>query len=519
MTLKTIIQGFGAAVAVLILRIWPQLSSYHPVIYHSFLPMRSVIWGVLIDVGVVTLLAALLFRYLEKSETGLRTAVWAFVAAELAAALVPAGEAMRHAPIPYLSPNLAYIVTLLAALAVRWLWPLEYRLAVRGFGVLLAIGGCCMVWMIPELFYLGLRAQRADAQVPVTHPAPVSERSSRASDGGRIVWLLFDELSYDQTFEHRFAGLAMPAFDRLRGKSIVFSDLKPAGYYTDRVVPAFLLGKEVDSIRGGLDGEAMVKLDGNKQWEAFDAHATLFSDAQRLGWSTGVVGWYNPYCRILVGTLNYCFWRMGDGQSDGATPDYSALQNAAAPVMETVRALKHEPGFPQEKHADDLAAIMPQAEALIRDPSIRFAFIHLPVPHPPGIYDRKSGRLRATGTYIDNLALADWSLGELMRILNATASAPKTTMIVCSDHSWRLPIWRSTGLWTKEEEAASHGRFDPRPVLMIHYPGQQTEHDVTAPFDELRIHDIVEQLLRGQQPDFGRSLLAGDAGTPNAARP
>ena len=29
------------------------------------------------------MLAALLFRYLEKSETGLRTAVWAFVAAEL----------------------------------------------------------------------------------------------------------------------------------------------------------------------------------------------------------------------------------------------------------------------------------------------------------------------------------------------------------------------------------------------------------------------------------------------------
>ena len=64
---------------------------------------------------------------------------------------------------------------------------------------------------------------------------------------------------------------------------------------------------------------------GSKHWQAFDAHATLFSDAQRLGWTTGVVGWYNPYCRILAGTLNYCYWRMGDGQSDGALPDHSAL--------------------------------------------------------------------------------------------------------------------------------------------------------------------------------------------------
>ncbi len=77
MNLKTFVQGFGAAITVMILRVWPHLSSYHPVIYHSFLPTRSVIWGVLLDLGAVTLLAALLFRYLEKNETGLRTVLWA----------------------------------------------------------------------------------------------------------------------------------------------------------------------------------------------------------------------------------------------------------------------------------------------------------------------------------------------------------------------------------------------------------------------------------------------------------
>jgi hypothetical protein len=105
MNLKTFVQGFGAAIIVLILRVWPQLSNYHPVIYHSFLPMHNVIWGILIDLGVLTLLAALLFRYLGKSETGLRTVVWAFVAAELASALVTAFAAMRRAPIPHLSPD------------------------------------------------------------------------------------------------------------------------------------------------------------------------------------------------------------------------------------------------------------------------------------------------------------------------------------------------------------------------------------------------------------------------------
>ena len=63
---------------------------------------------------------------------------------------------------------------------------------------------------------------------------------------------------------------------------------------------------------------------------------------------------------------------------------------------------------------------MPRAETLIRDQSIDFVFIHLPVPHPPGIYDRRAGHQRPTGTYIDNLALADRTLGDLMRILDAT---------------------------------------------------------------------------------------------------
>ncbi len=100
-----------------------------------------------------------------------------------------------------------------------------------------------------------------------------------------------------------------------------------------------------------------------------------------------------------------------------------------------------------------------------------------------------------------------------------TALAAKTTVIVCSDHSWRVPMWRSTPVWTKEDEAASQGRFDPRPVLMIHLPGQQAEQDVTAPFNELRLHEIIETLLRGGKPAFQKALLAGGPGLPIAINP
>ena len=197
---------------------------------------------------------------------------------------------------------------------------------------------------------------------------------------------------------------------------------------------------------------------------------------------------------------------MGDGQSDGALPDQSVWQNAMAPLAESGRRWNHEPVFAQQRHMQDQGVIVPQAEALISDQSINFVFIHLPVPHPPGAYDRThQGR---TGSYIDNLALADKALEELLTTLAGTSTGKKATVIVCSDHSWRVPMWRSTPLWTREDEAASHGRFDPRPVLMVHFPGQQTEQDVTRPFDEIRIHEMIETLLRGQQPHF-ESLMAG----------
>jgi len=70
MNSKTILQGFGAAMLVLLLRVWPLLSSRHSAFYHSFLHMQSVVWGNLIDVIVLSLLLATIFVFLQKGEGG-----------------------------------------------------------------------------------------------------------------------------------------------------------------------------------------------------------------------------------------------------------------------------------------------------------------------------------------------------------------------------------------------------------------------------------------------------------------
>jgi hypothetical protein len=509
MNFKTFVEGFGAAILLLLLPVWPQLSPHHQVLYHSFLPMQSMVRGVLIDLIVVTLLAAFLFWYLHKKEAGQRNFVWAWVAAVLLPVVFANAAFLSQVALPHLYSSLLFYGALVAALLLRWLQPVVYLRAVRGLRLLLVLVGCSVVWMLPELVYQCLRAQPFDAPVPVLRASAASVQRPIPANGGRIIWLLFDELSYEQAFEHRFRGLSLPAFDQLKRESVLFSDLQPAGYDTERVVPSFFLGHVVDGIRSDLDGRPSIRLAGGKNWRRFDPDATLFADAQRLGWTTGVVGWYNPYCRILAGTLDYCFWRMGNGQWDGTSPAQSAIQNAVAPLANELRAWEHKPSFAQEeKHASDLAVLLSQAEVLIRDQRIGFVFIHLPVPHPPGIYDRRPPHQRRTGTYIDNLALADRTLAELMGTIHATPLAAKTTLILCSDHSWRVNLWRPTPQWSKEEEAASHNHFDPRPVLMIRFPGQPEERNITAPVNDIGIHDIIERMLRGQKPDFDQAANA-----------
>jgi hypothetical protein len=183
----------------------------------------------------------------------------------------------------------------------------------------------------------------------------------------------------------------------------------------------------------------------------------------------------------------------------------SALQNASAPVARSIRRLlpSHDANS-ADFHVRDAQGVIAPAEALIRDEQIGFVFIHLAVPHPPGVYDRRMQQVRG-GSYLDNLALADVDLGSLLQAIASTRSAANTTTMICSDHSWRIPIWRSSAGWTNEDEQLAKGGFDPRPVLLVHFPGEEQGSAISEPVDSLVMHEILQETLRGSirvQKDF-----------------
>jgi hypothetical protein len=362
----------------------------------------------------------------------------------------------------------------------------------------LLLVGLCIVWMAPELLVAALHHQNPDI---------VSFRrktaTANAQSGRRIIWILFDELSYAQTLEANSDSVALPNFHRLAEESFSFSHLIPPGYYTAKVVPSLMIGRQVTDLRSTLDGYAIIKTADNSHWHPLDAQQTIFAEARRDGWTTGIAGWSNPYCRLLGSVLDSCYWLPGQftlaEMYSHMSAQKSALQNALAPVAKSIRRLRrsHEQSS-ADFHVRDAEGVVAPAEALIRDEQIGLVFIHLAVPHPPGVYDRRAQHVRAGGSYLDNLALADVYLGTLLQAIQSTRLAASTTIVICSDHSWRTPMWRNSAGWTIEDEQVAKGGFDSRPVLLVHFPGETDGHTIGRAINSVVMHDILQDMLRGK---------------------
>jgi hypothetical protein len=387
------------------------------------------------------------------------------------------------------------MVMFLLSGALACLLPRITEPAVRAVRLIVAGFAFSALWIVPQLLHLALVRQSDDAASP--HPsAHIVSSADR-----RIVWILFDELSYKLTIEHPVSGVKLPNFARMRAESVSFSNLKPSGYWTEAILPSLFLGRRIEQVRSTAPGDLWYKDETQSRWQSFDPKATLFALAQRSGWSTGVDGWYNPYCHILASVLDVCYWEPSHDlqmEAYGASEERSVLANAAILPNRLLARLTRRAGASENIQTREYRSVMGRASELIENSQVRFVFLHLPVPHPPGIYDRQHHALRPDGTYLDNLVLADDTLGMLMQKIDATPSASRTTVIVSSDHSWRIPMWKPSQEWSAEEERASGGYFDERPVLLVHFPGQTTGNDLSSALPALLEHDMIADMLLGK---------------------
>ena len=487
------LEGAGAAILValplMILHILPSRQT----LFHELLPMNPVYQGVLIDFLVVVAASIFAFWLLDRWTPYHRGLAWLLVAALLVMRLfrgLSVGE--------LISPGTAaggriFLLIVAPGLLLWFLRRSWYDPAVRAGRLVLLLLGFSAVWLLPELTVMAFRPEPHER---AGFSKPIAEAPQR-----RIVWILFDEASYDQLFDHRQPGIDYPNVDHFAASAVTFSNVQPAGYFTEKVIPSLFTGDVITDERSDLDGRLFVRTVAHPHWHLYEASHTVFADAQYAGWPTAAIGWYNPYCRTDASALDDCYWTLTTPLPGRYSPGRSALQNAVAPVSKSLLRLigrRVQDPTPWQMHAADYTVLMQHALAEIRTDRSGFVFIHLPLPHPGGFYNRRTRQIGVDGSYLDNLVLTDHTLGRLMEAVNATPVAGQTAVIVCSDHSWRVNLWRPTSDWRPEDAHVSGGRFDPRPLLMVHFAAETEAMRVAQPFPLLALHAMLERMIGGQ---------------------
>jgi hypothetical protein len=116
--------------------------------------------------------------------------------------------------------------------------------------------------------------------------------------------------------------------------------------------------------------------------------------------------------------------------------------------------------------------------------------LHLPVPHQPGIYVPATREFSITSFgaaqgYLNNLALADRTLGELRHAMETSGIWDKTWLLVSSDHWWRT-------------SAAYDGKVDHRVPFILKAPGPAHPETYSQAFNTAITHDLLLAILQHQ---------------------
>lgn len=408
--------------------------------------------------------------------------------------------------LPQLLP--VVVLWLLVAIACYRYVRRQWESVVDSVGMVLSFMALSTVLIVAQMLWLWWGGRGLNNPLPLH----AETTSVGAPTRPRIIWIVLDELSYQQVYEHRYPGLQLPAFDALAQDATVFTDVTATSYRTEKAVPALLDGRPVEQMGSTAGGMLLVLSSPKGGWQRFDERNTVFEDALRAGYKTAVVGWYNPYCRILHDVLDSCYWTNSHMVDNGMVPDTTFVQNLVSSVDTLVsqprlrsllkRTLHVPESFGEtsnDGHLDDYVRLNSAANRVLLDRSITFCFLHLPIPHPYGIYDRQTESLTTTGTYIDNLALADRWLAQTRAALESTGQWDSSTVLVMGDHGWRVGSWKPRPEWTAEEQRASlGGHFDSRPAYLVKLAGQQSGERIDEPFDAIRTRALVDELLAGR---------------------
>lgn len=506
-----VLTALGATTITLEIMLAGLVSPSNNLYYHYSGTIPAVIIPVLVNFAAVWLILALLLSWARRHPRW-QNAILGLLAIGLGWMVLRDVDSLSASPISR-SADLAYFCGVALAVAILLRAPANGRLVrhMRGlFLTLLAFLGVSGALVLVQVLSLAWRARDLNTPHPLHQRASLAQSTAQpAPPHGRILWIVFDELSYRQVYEHRYPGLELPTFDRLAQSSTVFTHAVPVGVHTENVLPALMTGEPINGVHAppaGLPLSLHNRI--TRTWETLDPRNTVFQDALNAGYSTAVAGWYNPYCRILPSVLDRCFWTARSRLPFGLFPGQSIAWNSEQPILRhlltplrMVHLLPESPSPELIFHQQDYFDLYRAGDQMLADSQTDFLLLHMPIPHPMGIYNRHTASFTVSyPSYLDNLALCDVYLAHVREEMERDGTWDDATLVIMGDHSWRVHLgWALAPEWTHEETVASdNATFDNRPFYLVKLPHQTTATRIDTPFAALRTRSLFDQILTGK---------------------
>jgi len=324
------------------------------------------------------------------------------------------------------------------------------------------------------------------AAKPLDSPLP------NAKEFPRFVWILCDEWDYRLTFVDPNPTLELPEIAGLR-KEVLFADhALPPGPETPVSIPGYFTGKLVQGVAYDGPRELQVTFRGASQPVPWSAQPGIFSSAREIGFNTALVEWFHPSCRILSG-LTYCeWWEMAMQHNSMGQTFWQMVPGETRSLFETTLFSVFGQSLSVLQQIDTYQSILKSGLAVANSPKYGFSFIHLPIPHAPHAYDRRTGQFtlknKPIGGYVDSLALLDRTVGQIRRSMMDAGTWDKTTVLFSSDHGYR-------------EAEALDGKSDPRIPFLLKLPSQKEGIVYSPAFNAILTKDLVLAVLKGEVAD------------------
>jgi len=375
-----------------------------------------------------------------------------------------------------------------------------------------------MTFMFPALMFDFLSSRLSSEPDSAFQPKPPAKLLPVRADGRRFVWIIFDEMDQRIAFNERPFSLELPEMDRLRSESLEARRATQTASFTGLAMPILISGRSYrqSEIRGASRLDVFPE-DSSERLNWADEN-TVFHRAREMGLNAAIEGWYHPYCRLFGDLLVNCFATATSHAGRALLREQHASQEGILRMTRLLFRLQFEnikdlyrfdglsgsenlkDAYLQSQQQQEYFQIRDHAYAAAADPRVEFMLLHFPTPHMYAIYNRwrRDFTLDSTIDYLDNLALADRTLGELRARLEAAGLWDQTNLLITADHGFRPDMWRGHYGWTQNMERISEKGASQMVPFILKLAGKHEHVIVDRPFSNIVSSDLAMEVLGGQ---------------------